>query len=206
MGFYQRHCVPLVIDFACGLKPVAKQREKIVPKAQGRILEVGIGSGLNLPYYDPAKVERVFGLEPDPHIRKRAMKRLKGIPFDVEFLDLPGEEIPLEDKSVDTVLITYTLCTIPDWRAALGQMRRVLKPGGHMLFCEHSRAPDAGVARWQDRLNPVWRPIAGGCNINRPMTDMIAETGWRIEDLESMYLPNTPKILGFNVWGMAKAG
>lgn len=196
----------MVIDFACGMKPIRKQREKVVPKAQGRILEVGIGSGLNLPYYDPAKVEHVFGLEPDPWIRKRAEKRVKAVPFEVEFLDLPGEEIPLEDKSVDTVLITYTLCTIPDWNAALHQMRRVLKPGGRMLFCEHSRAPDAGVAKWQDRLNPVWRPIAGGCNMNRPMTDMITGTGWRIEGLETMYLPNTPKILGFNVWGAAKAG
>ncbi|MFW6027890.1 MAG: class I SAM-dependent methyltransferase, partial [bacterium] len=176
MGFYQRFCVPMVIDFACGLKPIRKQREKVVPKAEGRILEVGIGSGLNLPWYDPAKVERVFGLEPDPYIRKRAEKRVKTVPFEVEFLDLPGEEIPLADKSVDTVLITYTLCTIPGWQAALHQMRRVLKPGGRMLFCEHSRAPDPGVAKWQDRLNPIWRPIAGGCNMNRPMTDMITGT------------------------------
>ena len=206
MGFYERHCVPLVIDFACGLKPIGKQREKVVPKAEGRILEVGIGSGLNLPYYDPAKVERLFGLEPDPWIRKKAEKRVNAVPFEVEFLDLPGEEIPLEDKSVDTVLITYTLCTIPDWRAALIQMRRVLKPGGRMLFCEHSRAPDAGVAKWQDRLNPIWKPIAGGCNMNRPMAEVISGTGWKIEGMETMYLPNTPKILGFNVWGSASAG
>lgn len=205
MGLYQRYCVPLLIDLSCGAKPVRKQREKVVPRAEGRVLEVGIGSGLNLPFYDAARVEMVFGLEPDPHIRRKAEKRAKSVPFSVEFLDLPGEEIPLEDKSVDTVLITYTLCTIPDWRLALQQMRRVLKPGGRMLFCEHSRAPDAGVARWQDRLNPLWRPLAGGCNLNRPMTDMITNTGWRIEGLETMYLPGTPKIFGYNVWGTAKA-
>lgn len=206
MGFYGRYCAPALIEFCCGLKPVRKQREKVVPFAEGRILEVGIGSGLNLAFYDPAKVDMVFGLEPDPNILRRARKRARDMPFDVEFIDLPGEEIPLEDKSVDTVLITFTLCSIPDWRKALQQMRRVLRPGGRMLFAEHGRAPEPGVAKWQDRLNPYWRFIASGCNLNRPVEGMITETGWKIEKLDTMYLPRTPKILGFQAWGSAQPG
>ena len=181
MGFYEKHILPRFLDVACGAKPITYQRRKVVPQAEGRVLEIGMGSGLNLPYYDKAKVEMVFGLEPSEGMRERAAPRVKEAGIPVEFIDLPGEEIPLDANSVDTVLLTYTLCTIPDGIKALEGMARVLKPGGKLIFCEHGKAPDMGVARWQDRINPMWKKIAGGCNLNRPIPDMLAEGGFRIE-------------------------
>ncbi len=182
---------------------IGRQRQKVVPEAQGRVLEVGMGSALNLPFYDPSRVEHVWGLEPSEGMRRKAAPRLEAAPFPVEWLDLPGEEIPLEDDSADTVLLTYTLCTIPDFRAALAQMRRVLKPGGRLLFSEHGAAPDAGVRRWQDRINPLWKRVAGGCNINREVPQMLEEAGFRVEQLDTMYLPKTPRIAAFQYWGHA---
>lgn len=203
MGFYERTVLPFLIDKACSAPPVLKQREKVVPQARGRVLEVGMGSGINLSFYDPAKVERVFGLEPSEGMRRKAAKNLAASPVEVTWLDLPGEAIPLEDASVDTVLLTFTLCTIPDFRAALAQMRRVLRPGGTLLFCEHGEAPDEGVRRWQARINPIWKRIAGGCNLNRPIPACLENAGFKIGQLDTMYLPNTPKIAAFNYWGHA---
>ncbi|MDP6977760.1 MAG: methyltransferase domain-containing protein [Myxococcota bacterium] len=203
MGFYERHILPHVIDKACGSPAILKQRQKIVPNATGRVLEVGMGSGINLQYYDKDNVEFVFGLEPSEGMRNKAQKNLTTSPVEVRWLDLPGEEIPLDDKSVDTIVLTFTLCTIPDWRAATEQMRRVLKPGGTMLFCEHGEAPDEDVRRWQDRLNPLWNAIAGGCHLNRPIPGYLEDGGFKIETLETRYLPATPRFAGFNYWGSA---
>jgi ubiquinone/menaquinone biosynthesis C-methylase UbiE len=203
MGFYENSVLPRLIDLGCGAPPIQKQREKVVPLAEGRVLEVGMGSGLNIPFYDPARIEFVWGLEPSAGMRKRAEPRLAKSPFEIKWLELPGEEIPLDDRSADTVLLTYTLCTIPDFRLALAQMRRVLKPGGKLLFSEHGAAPDAGVRKWQDRLNPIWKRFAGGCNINREVPNALEEAGFKIEQLESMYLPNTPKVAAFQYWGHA---
>jgi len=203
MNFYDEHCLPHLIHCACGLKVIQSQREKVVPVAEGRVLEVGMGSALNIPFYDPDKVEFVWGLEPSQAMRKKARKNLGRAPFEVRLLDLPGEEIPLDDNSVDSVLLTYTLCTIPDWRNALQQMRRVLKPGGKLIFCEHGLAPDERVRKWQDRVNPVWKKVAGGCHLNRPIPDYIEEGGFTIQTLDSGYLPG-PKFAGFNYWGIAK--
>ena len=177
MGFYNKYVLPRFLNAACGTKPIIKQREKVVPACTGRVLEVGMGSGLNLSFYDPDKVDMVFGLEPAPEMVARAKPLAEKAAFPVEFIDLPGEEIPLEDNSVDTVLLTYTLCTIPGTLAAMEGMRRVLKPGGTLLFSEHGRAPDAAVQKWQDRLNGVWGRIAGGCNINRDIPTLIEEGG-----------------------------
>lgn len=163
-----------------------------------------MGSGLNIPFYDPQKVDFVWGLEPSRGMRKKARKNLGRAPFEVRWLDLPGEEIPLDNDSVDTVLLTYTLCTIPDWRSALQQMRRVLKPGGRLIFCEHGEAPDERVRRWQERANPVWKKLAGGCHLNRPIPSYIEDCGFTIQALNSEYLPSGPKIAGFNYWGVAK--
>jgi len=160
MGFYDDKILPRVINLACSSKPTMKQREKIVPLAEGDVLEIGFGSGLNVPYYDIQKVRKIFGLEPSEGMRKLAAERVSASSLDVEFIDLPGEEIPLEENSVDTVLMTYTLCTIPNVGAALEGMRRVLKPGGKLLFCEHGKAPDEGVHRWQNKLNPAWSKVA----------------------------------------------
>jgi len=204
MGFYDDKILPRVINLACGSKPNMKQREKIVPLAEGDVLEIGFGSGLNVPYYDTQKVRKIFGLEPSEGMRKLAAERVSGSSLDIEFIDLPGEEIPLEENSVDTVLITYTLCTIPNAGAALEGMRRVLKPGGKLLFCEHGKAPDEGVHRWQNKLNPVWSKIAGGCNMNRDIPALIEASGFRISADERMYIPG-PRILSYNYWGSAEA-
>ena len=148
MSLYNRFVLPWLIDKACGGSPVAKQRAKIVPRARGEVLEVGIGSGLNLPFYDTAQVSKVWGLEPSPELRRMAEKTAQEVDLVVDFLDLPGEDIPLPDHSVDTVVITYTLCTIADTAQALAQMRWILKPDAELLFSEHGRAPDDGVRRW----------------------------------------------------------
>ncbi len=203
MSFYENRILPHVINCACGNAVIMEQRRKVVPMARGRVLEVGMGSGLNIPLYDPRQVEMVWGLEPSEGMRRKARKNLAKAPFPVEWLALPGEAIPLEDDSVDTVLLTFTLCTIPDWRRALEQMRRVLKPDGQLLFCEHGRAPDPGVQRWQDRINPLWKKLCGGCNVNRPIDQYLRDTGFRIESLQTHYMPRTPRIAGFNYQGVA---
>lgn len=204
MGFYDRHVLPRLLDVACGAPPIMKQRDKIVPGASGRVLEVGVGTGHNLPLYDAERVELVWALEPSHDMRARALRNERACPVEVHWLDLPGERIPLSDASVDTVVMTYTLCTIPGWEAALGQMRRVLRPDGKLLFCEHGAAPDAGVRRWQDRLNGFWQRIGGGCNLNRPIPELLHAGGFAIERLEAMYLPGTPRVAGFNYWGSAR--
>ena len=181
-----------------------KQREKVVPRAHGTVLEIGIGTGLNLPYYDEAQVDRLVGLDPSEKSWELAGERAAHLDFDVEFIGLPGEEIPLEEDSMDTVLVTFALCTIPDPVTALKGMARVLRPGGSLVFCEHGRAPDEGVRRWQDRLNPVWGWFGGGCNLNRDIPALIEAAGFGIDNLESMYLPSTPRFAGFNYWGSAR--
>ena len=203
MGFYDERILPHMINFACGAKPVRKQREKVVPQAEGRILEIGIGSGLNIEFYNPDKVDMVWGLEPSRGMREKARPRIEGAPFPIEWLDLPGEEIPLEDNSADTIVMTYTLCTIPGWKTALEQMRRVLKPGGKLLFSEHGAAPDAGVRRWQDRINPYWTKIGGGCNLNREIPQLLTEGGFNVRQLDTMYVPSMPRVAGFTYWGYA---
>ena len=202
MSFYERYCLPHLINLACGSKPVSKQRQKVVPLARGKVLEVGMGSGLNIPFYDHEKVEQVWGLEPSEGMRQKAQHRVKQAAFAIEWLDLPGEEIPLDDNCVDTVLLTYTLCTIPDWQSALQQMRRVLKPGGKLIFCEHGEAPDENVRRWQRRLNPIWGKIGGGCHLNRPIPKYLEQGGFNLDSLDKMYIPG-PKFASYNYWGTA---
>ena len=202
MSWYEERILPHMINLACSVKPARKQREKIVPLAEGDVLEIGIGSGLNLPHYDPQKVRKIWGLEPSVGMRRLAEKNLEGMNLDLEFIDLPGEEIPLEANSVDTVLMTYTLCTISDAATALEGMRRVLKPSGRLLFCEHGAAPEENIRRWQNRLNTGWSKIAGGCNMNRNIPEMINAAGFHIVDDERMYIPGL-RILSYNYWGSA---
>jgi len=203
MGFYDRHILPRFINCACGASPIMKQREKVVPRASGTVLEVGIGTGLNLPFYDPSRVERVIGLDPSEDSWRLAAERAAHLDFDLEFIGLPGEQIPLADDSVDTVLMTYALCTIPDPVTALRGMARVLRPGGSLIFCEHGMAPDTNVVKWQDRINPFWKKIAGGCNLNRNIPELLAAGGFRIDGMETLYLPGTPRFAGYNFWGSA---
>ena len=204
MGFYDKHILPRFINCACGTKPIMKQREKVVPRASGIVLEIGIGTGLNLPYYDASRVERLIGLDPSEKSWELAGERAAHLDFDVEFIGLPGEQIPLEDASVDTVLVTYSLCTIPDPVSALHGMARVLRPGGSLYFCEHGRAPDANVCQWQDRINPFWRRIVGGCHVNREIPQLLKAGGFDVVDMETSYLPGTPKFAGYNFWGSAQ--
>lgn len=203
MGFYSKYILPPLLSNAMGAKPIRYQRKKVVPQAEGDVLEVGIGAGHNLAFYDPAKVKRVIGLEPAPEMRARAAKAAEGLPFPVSFTDLKAEDIDLPDASVDTALVTYTFCTIPDVPKALSAIARVLKPGAKLIFCEHGQAPDANVQKWQRRIEPFWKRIAGGCHLCRPIPQLIENGGFRIESLETMYLPGTPKFAGFNYWGRA---
>ncbi|MBW2376812.1 MAG: methyltransferase domain-containing protein [Deltaproteobacteria bacterium] len=194
MGLYDRYILPPLINLACSSKPNMKQREKVVPLAEGEVF----------PFYDTDKVRKVWGLEPSEGMRLLARKKLAGSELNVELIDLPGEEIPLDTNSVDTVVVTYTLCTIPDAQRALRGMRRVLRPGGHLLFCEHGAAPDEGVRRWQERLNPIWRRFSGGCNINKDIPGLLESSGFRVVVDERMYIPGV-KALSYNYWGSAAA-
>jgi SAM-dependent methyltransferase len=205
MGFYARHILPVVINCACGAKPIRHQRRKIVPRAEGVVLELGFGSGLNLPYYDAARVSRVYALEPEEGMLARARKVAAKAPLPVEILPERAEDISLPAESVDTVLVTYALCTIPDVAAALEGVRRVLKPEGKLLFCEHGLAPDEEVQRGQRAIEPIWTRIAGGCHLSRDIPALVALGGFRIEDMETMYLPSTPRFAGYNYWGAARA-
>lgn len=179
-----------------------RQREKVVPLARGLVLEIGIGSGLNFPYYDASKVSKLWGLDPSPQMTRMAQKAARSVRFEVEFIGLPSDEIPLEDNTVDTVLTTYTLCTIPDPEPALRQMARVLKAGGQLIFCEHGTAPEPNVRRWQDRINPIWRRLGGGCHLNRDIPELIERGGFRIRQMEAMYIPGW-RPASFNYWGLA---
>jgi len=204
MGLYDRYILPRVINLACSSKPNMKQRQKVVPLAEGDVLEIGMGSGLNLGFYDPDKVRKVWGLEPSEGMRQLARKNFDGAHLDLEVIDLPGEEIPLDTNSVDTVVVTYTLCTIPDARRALHGMHRVLRPGGKLLFCEHGIAPDEAVQKWQNRINPAWRKFAGGCNVNRDIPHLLDSSGFHVEVDERMYIPGV-RFLSYNYWGSAIA-
>ena len=203
MSLYARHILPRLIDFTCGLKPTMRQRAKLVPQARGRVLEMGVGSGLNLPYYVAARVTQLHALDPSPELWRLAAERVDRARIAVEYLEAGAEAVPLGDRSVDTVVITYTLCTLPDVAGALAEARRVLRPGGRLLFCEHGAAPDHGVRRWQNRLNPAWRRLAGGCHLNRDAPALIEQAGFRITALDSMYLPGW-RPASFNVWGSAE--
>lgn len=205
MGFYKNHILPKLTHWVCSQRDITRQRKKIVPLATGRILEVGIGSGLNLPFYDPAKVDHLWGLDPSRQLGKIAQQRAAEMPFDVDFIGLSGEEIPLEKNSLDTVLVTYTLCSIPDVHRALKEMSRVLRPNGRLIFCEHGKAPDDIVQKWQQRMNPIWTKISGGCNLNRPIPSLIEESGFKIQTLDTRY--NSPlKIASYNYLGIAVHG
>jgi ubiquinone/menaquinone biosynthesis C-methylase UbiE len=204
MDWYDQHVLPHLIDLACSTKQSRRQREKIVPLASGEVLEIGFGSGLNLAHYDTARVEKIWALEPSAGMRRKAAPLVEQSALNVTFIDLPGEQIPLEDCSVDTVLVTYSLCTIADAVAALEGMRRVLRPGGKLLFCEHGAAPDDKVRRWQERLNGPWRKVAGGCHMNRDIPALIETAGFNITSDSRMYIPG-PKMLSYNYWGVAEA-
>lgn len=201
MALYQDWLVPKLVDLSMRNKRLRPFRERVVGAAEGRVLEIGVGPGLNLPYYT-AKVDRVVGLDPSPKLLARARVAASEL-LALRLLQGTAEEIPLDDASVDTVVMTWTACSIPDPNAAFREMRRVLRPGGRLLFVEHGRAPDPRVQMWQDRLTPLWRRFAGGCHLNRPMDELIQGAGFRIDRLETGYIRG-PKPMTFLYEGSAK--
>ena len=203
MSLYEKYVLPKFLNCACGSKPVSYQRKKVVPLAEGKVLEVGIGSGLNLPFYDKAKIDEIWGLDPSEQLSEMAKQVADEESMEVKFISSGAEDIPLPDNYFDCVLVTYTMCTIPEVQRANQEIRRVLKEDGKMIFCEHGEAPDQNIRKWQNRINPFWGKLAGGCNINRKIPSLIQESGLDIIEMEEMYLPNTPKIAGYNYWGYA---
>ena len=204
MGFYSEKIVPRLVTCACGTKPILKQREKVVPLVSGAVLEIGMGAGHNLPYYDTQRVSSVVGIDPCRTSWGLAQPRAQGLGVPLDFVEGSAEDMPLEDAQFDSVLMTFSLCTIPNAQAALAEIHRVLKPGGQLVFCEHGQAPDDTVVKWQNRINPLWRRLLGGCNLNRPILDWIKGSGFMLQSVDQMYLPGTPRIAGFNVWGTAQ--
>ena len=200
---YENYVLPKMLDCCCSTKPISYQRKKIVPEASGTILEIGIGSGLNIPYYQKSRVNKVIGLDPSEQLCKMAKKTADDNNFSIDFLVNGAEEIELPSNSVDTILLTYTLCSIPEPYIALKEIMRVMKSDGRILFCEHGIAPDEVVQKWQNRINPLWGKLFGGCNINRDIPNILKNGGFKINSLDKMYLPSTPKIVGYNYWGEA---
>lgn len=203
-NWYERHLLPYLIDLMCGIRPVRRQRQKVVPLARGRVLEIGIGTGLNLEHYDRAQVQSIVGLDPGLEMHRLAARRVRQAGLPVELVGLSAEGIPYAPASFDTVVVTYSLCTIPDPVAALIEMRRVLKPGGRLVYCEHGLAPDPGVQRWQRRLTPTWSKLAGGCQLDRDIPALLKQAGFASADMQRMYLPG-PRPLTYNYWGTATA-
>ena len=200
---YDKYILPYVLNCTCGQKPFIRQRQKLVPIAKGKVLEVGIGSGLNMPYFDTSKISSVVGIDPSEELIQLAEKRINDSMPDIDFVISKAEEMQFNDNLFDTVLITYTICTVGDVSASLKQIKRVLKSDGQLLFCEHGLAPDEKVVKWQNRINKFWPTISGGCNINKNIPLLIEQAGFAITNMEQMYLPKTPKILGYNYWGTA---
>ena len=201
MGFYVDRALPRITDVALSGKELSKLRARVCEGLSGEVLEVGFGSGRNVPHYSPA-VERVQAVDPATVGRRLAAKRLAATSVPVEFIGLNGEDLPLDDASVDHMLTTWTLCTIPDVDRALVEMRRVLRPGGALHFVEHGRSPDAKVARWQDRLNPVQKRLFGGCHLNRPIDRLLENAGLTVAPLETFYAKG-PKPFGYLFEGVA---
>lgn len=203
-SWYDRKILPYLIDVACGMNVVHRQREKVVPLAYGTVLEIGIGTGLNLKHYDQRKLKKLIGLDPSLQMHSLAKKRCEEVKLDVELLGLSAEKIPLPDASIDSIVITFTLCTIPDPVSALTEMKRVLVPGGKLYYCEHGAAPDQNVLNWQSKVTPYWKKVAGGCHLDRDIPALLTSAGFTLDTLEQKYLPG-PKLMTYNYWGVASA-
>lgn len=202
MGIYSRYVLPRLINLTMQNKLAAAERAKFVPLASGKVLEIGIGSGLNIPFYSPT-IDLLCGLDPSQELWKIARKRSADAPFPIEYIGLSGEHIPVDSQTFDTVVTTWTLCTIPDPVKALQEMRRVLKQGGRLIFIEHGLAPDSRVQACQNRLNPLWNRIAGGCNLNRAIDTLIQEAGFRFTQIDTGYMKG-PKPFSFLYKGLAQ--
>jgi ubiquinone/menaquinone biosynthesis C-methylase UbiE len=203
MSFYQDHILPHLINLTMRNSYLVPYRERVISAAEGRVLEIGIGSGLNLPFYG-SQVQEILGLEPSHTLVAMTRRAARQSSSAVTLIEGSAETIPLDDRSVDTVVTTWTLCTIPEALQALGEMRRVLKSGGQLLFVEHGLAPEESVQKWQHRLTPIWKRIGGGCHLNRRIRSLIETAGFRITGLENSYLPKAPRMLGYLYEGRAR--
>ncbi len=205
MGVYAKYVIPWAIHLTMKNKEATRHRQKVVPAARGRVLEVGIGSGLNLPFYGP-EVSGVTGLDPSAELLGilRGRRRTSEAGFALDLIEGSAAAIPFADHDFDTVVTTWTLCSIDGAPEALAEMRRVLKPDGELVFIEHGRASEAGVSRWQDRLNPVWNRFSGGCNMNRDIEGLIRAAGFAVERLEAGYLIKGPRVLTYTYEGRAR--
>ncbi len=202
---WDERILPFAIERCCGQRSIARQREKVVPEARGRVLEVGVGSGLNLAFYDPSRVEEVLAIDPSPALLAKAQARVEeGAATKIRLQERTVDALDVPDGSFDTVVITYTLCSVPDPARALITLRRALAPGGRLVLSEHGLAPDAGPSGWQHRLNPVWSRLGGGCHLDRDVPKLLAETGFDVGALEQAYLPG-PRWLNYHYWGVLPA-
>jgi ubiquinone/menaquinone biosynthesis C-methylase UbiE len=202
VSFYQRRILPRLIDFGMRRKPLLRLREDLVAGVRGQVLEIGVGSGLNLPFYQ-RDLEGLCGLDPSPELLAMARNQAAWVHFPVSLAEGRAEELPLDDHSVDSVVMTWTLCSVADPARALAEIRRVLRPGGCLVFIEHGQAPEAGVRGWQDRLTPLWRRLAGGCHLNRPIGQLIEASGLGLAELETGYLVQGPRPFTFHYRGRA---
>ena len=201
MGWYDRTVLPKLIEAGCSQKLLMRLRAQYVPQAQGHVLEIGLGTGLNLEYYDKDQVQ-LTGLDPAAELTGLAAERAQALDLPIAMLGVSSESIPAEDATFDNLVCTWTLCSIPNVAGALQEMHRVVKPGGKLFFVEHGAAPDAGVAKWQRRVEPVWKRFTGGCHLTRKADELIQDAGFRLESLDSAYLPG-PKIASFMTHGIA---
>ena len=204
MNLYNKYILPKFLNCACGSKPINYQRQKVVPLAKGKVLDVGIGSGLNIPFYNSDKIDIVIGIDPSHELIELAKELANDSKASIDFVIGSAESIPYPDNFFDTVLVTYTMCTIPNVAIANKEMWRVLKDDGRLIFCEHGLAPDKKISKWQNRIDPFWGKIAGGCHLNRDIQKLITDAGFSFESLDKMYIPSTPKFAGYNYWGVSK--
>ena len=204
MNLYNKYILPKFLNCACGSKPINYQRQKVVPLAKGKVLDIGIGSGLNIPFYNSDKIDQVIGIDPSHELIELAKELADDSKASIELVIGSAESIPYPDNFFDTVLVTYTMCTIPNVEIANKEIWRVLKEDGRLVFCEHGLAPDKKISKWQNRIDPFWGKIAGGCHLNRDIQKLITDAGFSFESLDKMYIPSTPKFAGYNYWGVGK--
>ena len=199
-NFYDLHICPHIIDFFMNMNLIKKQRLKVIPNAKGKVLEIGIGSGSNLEFYDQSQVEKIYALDPHPKLADMTKKKADKLGIEVDFFPVRADRIPIEDHFFDTIVCTYTLCSIEDPIKALEEIKRVLSPSGQYIFSEHGLAPEENVVTWQNRLNPIQKIIGGGCNLNRNIPNLIEESGYKIDELNQGYIPG-PKFISYHYWG-----
>ncbi len=196
--------MPKVLDFLCSTKPIQYQRKKVVHQAYGNILEIGIGTGNNIPFYDKSKVSKIIGLDPSENLSKIAKIKSQKYNLKIEHLKNYAEDLDLKDETIDSVLITYTLCSIENEEKSLSEIKRVLKPDGILIFCEHGLAPDYKISKWQNLLTPISKKLAGGCCLNKNIYNLIQNNGFKFENINKMYIPSTLSLYAYQYWGIAK--